>query len=176
MLLNFILTILFIKVQESVLFRGKLEESYNRICSLETGLHMKLEQEHRSLHSQRIQAAKSAFKADCNSASKLIHYINSRNRARILSSRTALNGITSPSAKDEATNENDDNVDNKVHHIRPQPVQLRRVRSISGEEDSSMLGGSSVPGPPAFSTPVRCSLRRRPRTIVGLEDLQTPIR
>ena len=180
------------------MFRGKIQDSYDRICSMETGLHMKLQDDSRSLaYQQRIQAAKSAFKADCNSASKLIHYINSRNRARILNSRSQLNGspsfVTSPQSSDLTAEQQSETAEQQPQtlssQIRPLPIRLRRCHSVhysseENNENESFANGSlaavppsvAINGPGAFSTPVRRSLRlnnrQRPRTIVGLEDLE----
>ena len=66
----------------------KLSGSLSTVSSLQTGLRLKLEGEPRSLHQTRTEIAKSMFKADCNSASKLIHFINARNREKVLQSKT----------------------------------------------------------------------------------------
>ena len=68
--------------------QAKLSGSLSTVSSLQTGLRLKLEGEPRSLHQTRTELAKSMFKADCNSASKLIHFINARNREKVLQSRT----------------------------------------------------------------------------------------
>ena len=163
---------------------------------------MKLQDDSRSLaYQQRIQAAKSAFKADCNSASKLIHYINSRNRARILNSRSQLNGspsfVTSPQSSELTAEQQSRTAEQEQlevaqtlsSQIRPLPIRLRRSQSVhysseENNENESFANGSmaavppsvAITGPGAFSTPVRRSLRlnnrQRPRTIVGLEDLE----
>ena len=129
-------------------------ESYGRICSLQTGLRLKLEAEPRSLQA-RTEVAKSVFKSDCSSASKLIHFINSRNRDKVLQSRSLTTSFF-PQAPTQGRS------------MSPGP-------GSSPEPPEPGAGAGLGPGP-MFSTPLRSSLRRRPRTIVGLEEAHTPVK
>jgi hypothetical protein len=70
----------------------RLEASLGTVSSLQAGLRFKLEDEPRSLlrsHQQVAEDARRSFQRDCSAAGKLIHFINSRNRERVLEARSA---------------------------------------------------------------------------------------
>jgi hypothetical protein len=70
----------------------RLEASLGTVSSLQAGLRLKLEDEPRSLlrsHQQVAEDARRSFQRDCSAAGKLIHFINSRNRERVLEARSA---------------------------------------------------------------------------------------
>ena len=149
----------------------------------------------------RTAEAKEAFRADCSSANKLIHFINSRNRSRVQLSRScSISGGESkgtPVSCDRTRSSLVSSlvttpVSSSVSYSALSPpctalsavVRRRYPESMDEEKRTLSLDsldrlqssvepelihrrGGVLTGP-VFSTPVRSSFRRRPRTIIGI--------
>ena len=181
---------------------AEVEASLGRICSLQAGLNLKLAEEPRSLHT-RAAAAKQAFKADACSASKLIHFINSKNREKVLQNKSGLSAKENESCEESAPGESvlsrlqsppicdDSSLSRRkfesAGRMEPLPT-FKSPQLFSGTghvlrrrpNQNSVLdphhAKSSEDIPLMMSTPVRSSFRQRPRTIIGIEEAHTPVK
>ena len=148
----------------------------------------------------RTAEAKEAFRADCSSANKLIHFINSRNRSRVQLSRSCSTpgGSGTPVSCDRTRSSRVSSlvttpVSSSVSYSALSAVVRRRYltpervdeekrtlsldsldRLQSSVEPELLRRRRGVLTGPVFSTPVRSSFRRRPRTIIGIEEATIP--
>lgn len=123
------------------LARDKVSASLGNVMSIQEGLRLKLEGEPRAILNEG-SVAKDMFQRRCNSASTLIHSINSEAREKLR--RGAERAEIADGTRMVQDSEPDFNV-------------------------------SNVDAGPVFSTPVRASFRRRPKTMI-LEEAQTPVK